>query len=112
MLNKLINLTKKIPNALSNTNANKPNPIILIVSNVTNDSAFNVDAIVRPNNNVKNIYRDVFEGCSIEKVYFHGTLEEWENIEFESYASNPLHAGGKLYINNELVEDPSVYPYI
>ena len=55
---------------------------------------------------------DAFDGCNIEEVYFHGTLEEWENIEFETFASNPLHLGGKLYINNELVEDPSVYPDI
>lgn len=63
-------------------------------------------------NNVNYIYMDAFDGCNIEEVYFHGTLEEWKNIEFETFASDPLHLGGKLYINNELVEDPSVYPDI
>ena len=62
-------------------------------------------------NNLNYIYMDAFDGCNIEEVYFHGTLEEWKNIEFETFASNPLHLGGKLYINNELVTDPSVYPY-
>ena len=63
-------------------------------------------------NNLEYVYENAFLSCSVEKVIYHGTLEEWKNIFFENIDANPLTAGGKLYINNELVEDPSVYPYI
>lgn len=61
-------------------------------------------------NNLTTIERDAFFNCPINEVYYYGTFEEWKNIEFQNEYSNPLHDGVKLYINNELVTDPSVYP--
>lgn len=43
-------------------------------------------------------------GCdNLEKVYYNGTINDWLEISFTSYYSNPLIIAGNLYINNNKV---------
>ena len=47
-----------------------------------------------------------FDGCSnLNKVYYAGSIEDWFNIEFGRYDSNPLNNGTDLYIDGELVTE-------
>ena len=47
-----------------------------------------------------------FEGCSsLTKVNYTGTIDQWVEIEFKDWSSNPLVNAEKLYINNELVTE-------
>ena len=49
-----------------------------------------------------------FEYCNaLESVYFSGTIEDWMNIEFNSYLSNPMYYAKHFYMldeNNEWKE--------
>ena len=42
---------------------------------------------------------------SLNAVYYKGTLAEWCNIDFGGLYANPLYAGRRLFINNQLVTD-------
>ena len=54
---------------------------------------------------VTSIGYDAFSGCtSLTSVNYLGTIEQWCNISFSSYA-NPLNNGAKLYLNGVLVTD-------
>ncbi len=58
-------------------------------------------------NGVTKIGSYAFYKCTrLMQVYYHGNLAEWCNIEFQYH--NPLHNGGKLYIDNQLVTDVSL----
>ena len=53
-------------------------------------------------NSVTSIGGYAFYNCSsIENVYFDGTIEDWCNITFLSYVSNPMYYGKNLYILDE-----------
>ena len=53
---------------------------------------------------VTSIGDSAFYECSnLNKVYYAGSIEDWFNIEFEDYNSNPLYNGADLYIDGELV---------
>ena len=48
-----------------------------------------------------------FECSSLENVYYNGTLEEWCQIEFSDYISNPMYSAEHFYMkdsNNEYYE--------
>lgn len=46
-----------------------------------------------------------YDKNDIKEVYYTGDAEDWCKISFGGYYANPMHAGAKLYFNNELVTD-------
>jgi hypothetical protein len=47
-----------------------------------------------------------FDWCySLNKVNYLGTIDQWVEIDFYNYSSNPLFIAKNLYINNVLVKD-------
>ncbi len=55
---------------------------------------------------VTSIGRSSFSGCSaLKDVYYTGDISSWLNISFNSYNSNPLYYGAKLYFDGELATD-------
>ena len=47
-----------------------------------------------------------FDLCySLNKVNYLGTIDQWVEIDFYNYSSNPLFIAKNLYINNVLVKD-------
>ncbi len=55
---------------------------------------------------VTSIGGSAFEDCSnLNSVYYTGSIENWFNIEFENYYSNPSSNGADLYIGGELVTE-------
>ncbi len=57
-------------------------------------------------NSVTNIGKSAFEYCSsLASVNYLGTIDEWTQIEFEGYDSNPVFYSGNLYIKGELVRE-------
>ncbi len=57
-------------------------------------------------NNVTSIGDDAFYNCSkLTKVNYLGTIDQWAQIEFNSYYSNPLYYAHNLYINDVLVTE-------
>ncbi|MCH5171750.1 MAG: leucine-rich repeat domain-containing protein [Erysipelotrichales bacterium] len=47
---------------------------------------------------VTSIGRDAFEYCSsLKNVYYNGTIENWCNIEFSTYASNPMGSAARYF---------------
>ena len=60
-------------------------------------------------NSVTSIGSHAFSGCSrLTKVNYLGTIDEWMQIEFGNYSSNPLYCAKKLYINNVLVTEANI----
>ena len=59
-------------------------------------------------NSVTSIGYYAFYGCSsLENVYYNGTIEDWFNIEFSDYGSNPMSYAKHIYMldfNNEYYE--------
>ena len=50
-------------------------------------------------NNVTSIGESAFSGCrSLTNIYYNGTIEDWCNISFDSYSSNPMHYVSHLYM--------------
>ena len=58
--------------------------------------------------NVTSMGAAAFEGSSLTKVNYLGTIDQWAEIRFENYSSNPLGCSKKLYINNELVTEANL----
>lgn len=55
---------------------------------------------------IEEIGYNAFIDCnSFKKVNYLGTLEDWLNIKFETYYSNPCCYGANLYFKNELITD-------
>ncbi|MBQ3502839.1 MAG: leucine-rich repeat domain-containing protein, partial [Clostridia bacterium] len=53
---------------------------------------------------VTSIGKDTFSGCSLlASVYYTDTIDEWAQIDFANYSSNPLCYAQNLYINDVLV---------
>ncbi len=51
---------------------------------------------------VKHVGENAFQNCeSLEKVEYNNTLENWCQIKFDDFYSNPLFYGKKLFINEE-----------
>ena len=56
--------------------------------------------------NITSIGEGAFNCCSgLTAVYYFGTIDQWAEIYFADFTSNPLYIAGKLYINNELVNE-------
>ena len=53
---------------------------------------------------VKSMGTQAFKHSSLTSVYIQ-SLEEWCNIQFGSYAANPLDSAHKLYLNDSLVAE-------
>ena len=76
------------------------------------DSAFygctSLTSIEIPNS-VTSIGDSAFSDCSsLTKVNYTGTIDQWVQIEFNNYDSNPLYYAKNLYINNELVTQANI----
>ena len=57
-------------------------------------------------NSIISIGYSAFEDCSaLTRVNYLGTVDEWVEIEFESYSSAPTYYARDIYINNELLID-------
>ena len=55
---------------------------------------------------IKKIDDRAFTHCqNLSHVNYTGTLEQWVQIEFQGFSSNPLTYTKELYINNELVTE-------
>ena len=58
---------------------------------------------------VTSIGDSAFSGCSgLKSVNYLGTIDQWAEINFNNYSSNPLCYAKKLYINNELVTEANL----
>lgn len=56
--------------------------------------------------NLKSVDRDAFTYCSrVEKVNTTMTLNQWSQIDFTTWSSNPVSYSKCLYINGELLEN-------
>ena len=53
---------------------------------------------------------DAFRECrKLADVYFYGNIDDWCDIEFAEYSSNPLYLGSaNLYINDTIVSSPTI----
>lgn len=57
-------------------------------------------------NSVSSWGKDIFASCNaINTVYWNGTLNEWLELDFNGYQSNPCYSGAELYINQSLLTD-------
>ena len=55
-------------------------------------------------NGVKSVGRLAFDGCkNLSKTNYTGTVDQWVEIEFDDYTSNPIYYSRNLYINDKLV---------
>ena len=55
-------------------------------------------------NSVTSIGKEAFDDCvNLTKVNYLGTVDEWVEIDFEGYHSNPFYYADDLYINGELL---------
>ena len=55
---------------------------------------------------VTSIGDSAFYNCSsLKEVYYTGSVEDWCNISFSSYNSNPMRSGANLYINGTLLTE-------
>ncbi len=55
-------------------------------------------------NSVTSIGKEAFVDCvNLTKVNYLGTVDEWVEIDFEGYHSNPFYYADDLYINGELL---------
>ena len=60
-------------------------------------------------NSVTSIGSQAFYGCDgLKKVNYLGTIDEWVEIDFKNYYSNPTTNAKDLYINNELLTDVKI----
>ena len=88
-------------------------PALLHEVNITGSSyipygAFsNCDRIERISfdENVELIGKDAFIGCQLTGVYYYGNIENWCQIAFENYTSNPMYYATNFYLYKELTDD-------
>ena len=63
-------------------------------------------------NSVTTIGEDAFYNCiSLENVYYEGTIEDWCNIKFSYFSSNPMRYANHFYmlnVDNEYEEVTSI----
>ena len=60
-------------------------------------------------NSVTSIGDNAFNACdSLTKVNYTGTIDQWAQISFSDYDSNPLYYAKNLYINGELVTQANI----
>ncbi|MCM1556692.1 MAG: leucine-rich repeat domain-containing protein [Anaeroplasma bactoclasticum] len=63
-------------------------------------SCSNLTSIVIPNS-VTSIGSSAFGNCSsLENVYYEGTIDDWCNISFVNYSSNPMSYASHFYMRN------------
>ena len=60
-------------------------------------------------NSVTSIGSSAFYNCtSLTSVDYTGTIDQWVQIKFGSYSSNPIYYAKNLYISNELVTEANI----
>lgn len=81
-----------------------PNGVVTIGDSAFSDCS-SLTSITIPDS-VTNIGYGAFSDCnSLTSTYFTGTIEQWLNIKFGVYDSNPASISGNLYIDNTLITD-------
>ena len=78
------------------------------VTSIDNQAFYNFTSLttITIPDSVTSIGSYAFYNCtSLNKVNYLGTIDQWVEIEFGSYDSNPLYYANNLYINDVLVED-------
>ena len=76
----------------------------LPVKNITNDAFFDCRSLTNITipNSITSIGSGAFSYCtSLTNVYYDGTVEDWCNIEFDGYYSNPMNNTPNFYILDE-----------
>lgn len=86
--------------------------VIITGGSEIDSSAFsnckNLESITLPGS-VTHVNKDAFYNCTgLVRVNYVGEVDQWVQIAFSNYSSNPLYYVKKLYINNELVEDVNI----
>lgn len=73
------------------------------------EGAVNLTSIEIPTT-IKRFYNvNVFKGCDkLVKVNYLGTIDDWVQISFDFYTSNPTYFSKNLYIKGELVVDAKI----
>ena len=74
------------------------------VTSIQNYAFYNIKTLTRIEipASVTMFGTEAFGACeALEEVYYHGTLEDWLNIEFESWNSTPLAYTNNLYVLDE-----------
>ena len=64
----------------------------------------NVKCIVIPNTVTSIVYYESYNIENMSKIYYAGTLEEWEQISFTYQSSNPVYNAIELYVLDEYNE--------
>ncbi len=79
------------------------------VGNYAFEGAVNLTSIEIPTT-IKRFYDiNVFKGCDkLVKVNYLGTIDDWVQISFDFYTSNPTYFSKNLYIKGELVVDAKI----
>ena len=71
---------------------------------------FNISSLTIPAS-IKDFGFAAFQSVSsLDTVYYLGTLEQWCNITFENYSSNPMSRANNLYINGAQLSGEVIIP--
>ena len=78
------------------------------VTNIEGTAFFNCSGLesVEIPDSVAYIGGSAFGNCNkLKKVNYKGTINQWVEIDFSGYYSNPIYYSNNLYINNQLVTE-------
>ena len=84
---------------------------IISADSIKQYAFYNCESIksIEIGNSVTSIGSQAFYDCDgLKKVNYLGTIDEWVEIDFIKYQSNPTEYAKDLYINNELVTDVKI----
>ena len=80
------------------------------VTSIEYEAFANCDGLERVTigDSVTSIISGAFYNCRILSVNYTSTIDQWAQIKFGNYYSNPIYYAGNLYINNELVTEANI----